>query len=108
MMRINVSDALVAKGKPPMDFLNRPQATHRYEHELSCARRLAVGASPRPVEAQLTASGKGHRKVLSKEVHCRSLSSIHILYNHDPVQALYSLPGRCAAFDNFNCPEVQL
>ena len=25
-------------------------------------------------------------------MHCRSLSSIHILYNHDPVQALYSLP----------------
>ena len=27
------------------------------KHELSCARRLAVGASPRAVEAQLTASG---------------------------------------------------
>ena len=34
---------------------------------------------------------QGLRKVLSKKVHSRSLSSIHILYNNDPVQALYSL-----------------
>ena len=42
---------------------------------------------------------------MSKKVHCRSLSSIHILYNHDPVQALYSLPGRCTQFFMFNCTE---
>ena len=43
---------------------------------------------------------------MSKKVHCRSLSSIHIHYNHDPVQALYSLPGRCTQFAIFNCTEV--
>ena len=34
------------------------------------------------------------------------MSSIHILYNHDPAQALYSLSGRCTQFKMFNCPEV--
>ena len=43
---------------------------------------------------------------MSKKVHCRSLSSIHIHYNHDPVQALYSLPGRCTQLAIFNCTEV--
>ena len=54
-------------------------------------------------EARLLQANKGHRKVLSKTVHSRSLSSIHILYNHDPVQALYvvltSWPMH--AIDNF-------
>ena len=31
--------------------------------------------------------GVGHRKVASENVQCRSLSSIHILYNHAPVRA---------------------
>ena len=43
---------------------------------------------------------------MRKNVHCRSLSSIHILYNHDPVQALYSLPGRCTQLAIFNWTEV--
>ena len=45
---------------------------------------------------------------MSKKVHCRSLSSIHIHYNHDPVQALCSLPGRCTQLAIFNWPEVVL
>ena len=45
-------------------------------------------------------------KVLSKKVHCRSLSSIHIPYNHNPVEALRSLAGRLTAFEMFNWPEV--
>ena len=43
---------------------------------------------------------------MSKKVHCRSLSSIHILFNHDPVQELYSLPGRCTQFLMFHWTEV--
>ena len=45
---------------------------------------------------------------MSKKVHCRSLSSIHILYNHDPVQALYSLPGRWTQFEMSKRTEVVL
>ena len=43
---------------------------------------------------------------MSKKVPCRSLSSIHILYNHDPVQAVYSLPGRCSRLERFHWTEV--
>ena len=41
-----------------------------------------------------------------EKVHCMSLSSIHIHYNHSPVQALSSLAGHCAPSVKFNCPEV--
>ena len=41
-----------------------------------------------------------------QNVYCRSLSSIHILYNHDPVQALYSLPGQRTRVAMYYCPEV--
>jgi hypothetical protein len=34
---------------------------------------------------------KGHTKVLSKNVHCRSLSSIHILYNQALVGGLSAI-----------------
>ena len=72
-----------------------------FQLETCRARRVGDGR-----ECVFCAIGVGHRKVLSKEVHCRSLSSIHILYNHDPVQALYSLPGRCAQLAMFHWPEV--
>ena len=41
-----------------------------------------------------------------EKVHCMSLSSIHIHYNHSPVQALSSLAGHCTPLLMFNCPEV--
>ena len=79
MIRTKVPDDLVAMDCPPVDFY----------HELLCFHGLAVSASAMPmaVGAQLCASGYGHRKVLMEKVHCMSLSSIHIHYNHDPVQA---------------------
>jgi hypothetical protein len=44
--------------------------------------------------------------VLNKRVHCRSLSSIHILYNHTPAARLRPHPELCCGFDIFNCTEV--
>ena len=48
----------------------------------------------------------GPTKGLSEKSLSSSSSSIHIHYNHDPVQALYSLPGRCAQLAIFNWTEV--
>ena len=45
---------------------------------------------------------------MSKKVHCRSLSSIHIRYNHTPAQALTSPPGQRSALSIFQEPEVVL
>ena len=42
---------------------------------------------------------------LNKKVHCRSLSSIHILYNHTPAARLRPHPELCYGFDIVNCPE---
>ena len=43
---------------------------------------------------------------LSKKSPCSSSSSIHLLYNHAPTQALSSSPGQRTALAKFNCPEV--
>ena len=37
----------------------------------------------------------GQVKVLSRKVHCMSLSSIHILYNHTPAAPLRPHPELC-------------
>ena len=41
-----------------------------------------------------------------EKVHCMSLSSIHIHYNHSPIQAFSSLAGHCAPSVKFNWTEV--
>ena len=48
----------------------------------------------------------GQVMVLSEEVHCRSLSSIHILYNHTPTALLKLHPEPWCAFTYFHCTEV--
>ena len=48
----------------------------------------------------------GQVLVLSKEVHCRSLSSIHILYNHTTTARLKPNPEPWYGFTYFHCPEV--
>ena len=50
--------------------------------------------------------GVGHMIGLREKVHCRSLSSIHKLYNHAPVEALASLLEGCEPLVIFYCPEV--
>ena len=42
--------------------------------------------------------GVGPTTRLSENVLCRSLSSIHVHYNHTPSRAVRSLPPRCAPF----------
>ena len=54
-------------------------------HELLCPPEVAVGQSPMAV-AGLNLVGQGNvtgRLEYSKQVQCRSLSSIHILYNQE-------------------------
>ena len=48
----------------------------------------------------------GQVKVLSRKVHCMSLSSIHILYNHTPTAPLKPSPepSHGADFDNLSVP----
>ena len=48
----------------------------------------------------------GQVLVLSKEVHCRSLSSINILYNHTTTARLKPNPEPWYGFTYFHCPEV--
>ena len=101
MMRTKVPDAVVAMGCPPVDFIMSccaPTSVPSVRHRVRDGRR---GSS-----LNLVGQAKAHRKVLSQKVLCRSLSSIHILYNQDPVQAPYSLPGRCSRLERFNWPEV--
>ena len=43
---------------------------------------------------------------MNQKVHCRSLSSIHILYNHSPTARLRPHPELCCGFDIFNWTEV--
>ena len=50
----------------------------------------------------------GQLLVLSKKVHCMSLSSIHILYNHTPTERLKPNPEPWYGFTYFHCPEVVL
>ena len=80
---------------------------HRTRHPGCMAAVRGATAKMASHEARLL-QAKVTAKVLSKKVHCRSLSSIHILYNHDPVQALYSLPGQCTQLVIFNWTEVVL
>ena len=39
---------------------------------------------------------------MNQKVHCRSLSSIHILYNYSPTARLRPHPELCCGFDIFN------
>ena len=48
----------------------------------------------------------GQVLVLSKKVHCMSLSSIHTLYNHTPTERLKPNPEPWYGFTYFHCPEV--
>ena len=103
MMRTNVPDALMATGCSHMDLSASccaPTSVPSVRHRVRDGRR---GSS-----LNLVGQAKAHRKVLSQKVLCRSLSSIHILYNQDPVQAPYSLLGRCSRLERFNWPEVVL
>ena len=50
----------------------------------------------------------GQVLVLSKKVHCMSLSSIHILYYHTPKERLKPNPEPWYGFTYFHCPEVVL
>ena len=48
----------------------------------------------------------GQVLVLSKKVHCMSLSSIHILYYHTPTERLKPNPEPWYGFTYFHCTEV--
>ena len=48
----------------------------------------------------------GQVKVLSRKVHCRSLSSIHILYNHTPTALLKPYTEPWCGLIIFQCTEV--
>ena len=50
----------------------------------------------------------GQVKVLSRKVHCMSLSSIHILYNHTPAAPLRPHPELCCGLIIFHWTEVVL
>ena len=54
-----------------------------------------------PERGQLCRVVVGPTRGLSKNVQCRSLSSIHILYNHAPNQSVRSLPSLCALVTMF-------
>ena len=74
---------------------------------------------PRTLSGSLARVGGGHGVdlagfalgqvlVLSKKVHCRSLSSIYILYNHTTTARLKPNPEPWYGFTYFQCPEREV